>query len=674
VSPTNNPPAVPPAAPPATPPAAPRSASAAHGAPGPVIVQTDAVTKAFTSPDGSALPVLEDVSLTLREGEIVALLGKSGSGKSTLLRCIAGLIAPSSGTVSYRGTPLNGANPGAAMVFQSFALLPWLTVQQNVELAMQARGVPEQDLAPRALRAIDLIGLDGFESAYPKELSGGMRQRVGFARALVVEPDALLMDEPFSALDVLTASNLRGELTRLWEGREFPVKAVLMVTHNIEEAVQLADRILVLSSNPGRIMAELTIDLPRPRDRRDPVFDGLVDTVYDILTGREEAAEAAVADTAPTPADLPLPEVSAGGLSGLLEILSACGGENGLAELAEDFNFEIDDLLPLVDAAEMLAMAEVIDARIRITDAGRSYAAADIDTGKHLFASAAAKHAPLVGAIVKALEATDDGSLREGFFLDLLRRGFSAQDARRQLDTAIDWGRYAELFEYDAEHGEIILERSPRQEADAPARRTADRAGRRAGRQASGRSFCRKCYGQFSMSLVDEARTTLAVTRLMPRALIPTCTALTVSVPGPAICSLRIRLTPRTLIFVFGAMTVGLAITTTLPTLRYAMVALPVSAAQVLADCDCTAPTLITGTPARPILVLSTDAWATDTAGPCDVVTLAHRLPELIRPESVSTHGGATVSAAVVAIEPVSGVGLMFSSCRPRAEALADSP
>jgi NitT/TauT family transport system ATP-binding protein len=429
-----------------------------------VIVRTDAVTKAFTSPDGSALPVLEDVSLTLREGEIVALLGKSGSGKSTLLRCIAGLIAPSSGTVSYRGTPLNGANPGAAMVFQSFALLPWLTVQQNVELAMQARGVPERDLAPRALRAIDLIGLDGFESAYPKELSGGMRQRVGFARALVVEPDALLMDEPFSALDVLTASNLRGELTRLWEGREFPVKAVLIVTHNIEEAVQLADRILVLSSNPGRIMAELSIDLPRPRDRRDPVFDGLVDTVYDILTGREEAAAAAVADTArpgpaPTPADLPLPEVSVGGLSGLLEILAARGGENGLAELAENFNFEIDDLLPLVDAAEMLEMAEVVDARIRITEAGRSYAAADIDTGKQLFATAAAQHAPLVGAIVKVLEATDDGSLREGFFLDLLRRGFSAQDARRQLDTAIDWGRYAELFEYDAEQGELVLER-----------------------------------------------------------------------------------------------------------------------------------------------------------------------------------------------------------------------
>jgi NitT/TauT family transport system ATP-binding protein len=307
--------------------------------------------------------VLDGVSLTLREGEIVALLGRSGSGKSTMLRCIAGLIAPSAGSVSYRGELLNGANPGVAMVFQSFALLPWLTVQQNVELAMQARDVPSTVRHERALRVIDLIGLDGFESAYPKELSGGMRQRVGFARALAVQPDALLMDEPFSALDVLTAANLRGELTRLWENREFPTKAVLIVTHNIEEAVQLADRILVLSSNPGRIRAELPVTLPRPRDRHEPGFEQLVDTVYGILTGREEAAAAAVVSSAPgpglTPSEVPLPEVSAGGLSGLLEILAARGGREGLAGLAGNLSFEVDDLLPLVDAADLLGLATV---------------------------------------------------------------------------------------------------------------------------------------------------------------------------------------------------------------------------------------------------------------------------------------------------------------------------
>ena len=434
--------------------------------PGQVIIEAGHVTKTFTTPDGRALPVLDGVSLTLREGEIVALLGKSGSGKSTLLRCVAGLISPSSGTVTYRGTPLNGANPGVAMVFQSFALLPWLTVQQNVELAMQARDVPEDARRDKALRAIDLIGLDGFESAYPKELSGGMRQRVGFARALAVEPDALLMDEPFSALDVLTAANLRGELTRLWEGKEFPVKAILIVTHNIEEAVQLADRILVLSSNPGRIRAELAVVMPRPRDRHDPGFEQLVDTVYGILTGREDAAERA-ADAvgeappgapAPTPADLPLPEVSAGGLSGLLEILAARGGQDGLAELADDLSFEIDDLLPLVDAAVLLGLAHVHDAQLEITQAGRDFAEADIDTSKTLFGELAAARAPLIKAILRALRATNDGTLREGFFLDLLRRGFSADEARRQLDIAIDWGRYGELFEYDAERGELILE------------------------------------------------------------------------------------------------------------------------------------------------------------------------------------------------------------------------
>ena len=437
---------------------------------GAVIIQADAVSKAFTSPDGQALLVLDGISFTLAEGEIVALLGRSGSGKSTLLRCVAGLIAPSSGTVSYRGVPLRGANPGVAMVFQSFALLPWLTVQQNVELGLEAQGVAEAERRARALRAIDLIGLDGFEGAYPKELSGGMRQRVGFARGIVTEPDALLMDEPFSALDVLTAENLRTELVGLWEGREAPVKSILIVTHNLEEAVLLADRILVLSSNPGRIQAELTVELPRPRDRHEPRFEALVDTVYGILTGREAAASEAIAATpaghggaggdrpAGTPVTMPLPNVSVGGLAGLLEILIARGGEDGLAEIADELNFEIDDLLPLVDAAVMLGLARVDGPRIAITDEGRELSGADILTSKQLFARLAAHRAPLVRAIVQALAATDDHTLREGFFLDLLRRGFSATEALNQLETAIDWGLYAELYDYDRDDGELTLE------------------------------------------------------------------------------------------------------------------------------------------------------------------------------------------------------------------------
>jgi NitT/TauT family transport system ATP-binding protein len=437
------------------------------------------VTKKFATPDGGSLAVLDGVSLDLHEGEIVALLGRSGSGKSTLLRCIAGLIAPTSGTVSYRGTPLNGANPGVSMVFQTFALLPWLTVQANVEMGLEALGVAPEERRRQALDAIDLIGLDGFESAYPKELSGGMRQRVGFARALVVRPDALLMDEPFSALDVLTSENLRTELLNLWSRRsqsgssqsrssqsdegEFPTKAILIVTHNIEEAVQMADRIFVLSSNPGRLRAEIFNDLPRPRDRRTPEFESFVDRLYQIMTGRAAAVEdhrAPALDDQPdlvSPTEVPLPYASVGGLAGLLEILDNRGGRADLPELAQTLTFEVDDLLPLTDAAEMLGMAEIEDADLQITDLGREWSEADILTSKSIFARAASERAPLVRAIIRGLESAKDGGLNERFFLDLLGRGFTGDEARAQLDTAIDWGRYGELFDYDSLTGELTL-------------------------------------------------------------------------------------------------------------------------------------------------------------------------------------------------------------------------
>jgi len=428
----------------------------------PSIIEVSHVTKSFTSPDGSPLPVLDDISLSLHEGEIVALLGRSGSGKSTLLRCLAGLIAPTSGTVSYRGTPLNGANPGVSMVFQSFALLPWLTVAQNVELGLEAQGVGPAERKMRAEAVIDRIGLDGFESAFPKELSGGMRQRVGFARALVVEPDALLMDEPFSALDVLTALNLRAELLRLWSEPDFPTKAMLIVTHNIEEAVVLADRIFVLGSNPGRIRSEISCMFPQPRNRHDEAFGALVDQIYTLMTGGSTGAPAHVWTTATpgegSPTEVPLPAATVGGMSGLLEILEARGGRDDLPQLAHDLTFEVDDLLPLVDAAQLLGLAEVEDADIEITDEGRGFVAADIQRSKEIFAREAEDRAPLVRAICRSLRATKDGTLGEGFFLDLLRRGFSEEEVRQQLDIAIQWGRYGELFDFDATTGQLTLE------------------------------------------------------------------------------------------------------------------------------------------------------------------------------------------------------------------------
>jgi NitT/TauT family transport system ATP-binding protein len=418
-----------------------------------VLIDVDGVGKSFTGAAGDELRVLDDIDLQLRAGEIVALLGRSGSGKSTLLRIIAGLIAPSEGTMRYRGTELNGANPGAALVFQSFALMPWLTVQDNVELGLAARNVPKQERRERALASIDMIGLDGFESAYPKELSGGMRQRVGFARALVLEPDLLLMDEPFSALDVLTAENLRTELVNLWSGEDFPTKAICIVTHNIEEAVLLADRVVVLGANPGRILAEVPVGLPRPRDRRSPAFQALVDQLYGLLTGRVD--DTVPAPTEATPTARPLPPATVGGLAGLVEIVYANGGKIGLGDLAAELNFEIDDLLPLVDAAAMLDFIEVHDGQLALTETGATFTTADIQHSKEIFADAARHRAPLVRTICKALASSSDGDLRAGFFLDLLRRGFSSDDARQQLDTAIDWGRYGELYDYDTDTDQI---------------------------------------------------------------------------------------------------------------------------------------------------------------------------------------------------------------------------
>ena len=427
------------------------------------LISVRSLSKSFPGQGGRALPVLDDINLDVPEGEFVALLGRSGSGKSTLLRCIAGLIAPTQGEVLFRGKPLTGTNRETSMVFQTFALMPWLTVQQNVELGLEARSVPLAERTERALRAIDIVGLDGYESAFPKELSGGMRQRVGFARALVVEPAALLMDEPFSALDVLTSENLRGELLELWEGHRFPTKTIVMVTHNIEEAVLLADRILVLGTNPGRIRADMVNPLPRPRRRRTPDFDELVDQIYRMMTQRDAASVSAPSGRGRaepgTISDTPLPQATVDGLSGLAEILiGRHGGAADLADLADGLGLEVDDLLPLVDALVMLDIAELHDDRLELTATGQVFAGASIQDSKKMFARASLERAPLVRAIYRSLRATQDDSLPAGYFIDILRASYNEEDAARQLDVAINWGRYAELYDFDAARGQIIRE------------------------------------------------------------------------------------------------------------------------------------------------------------------------------------------------------------------------
>jgi NitT/TauT family transport system ATP-binding protein len=427
------------------------------------LISVRALGKSFSGADGHPVPVLDGITLDVDEGEFVALLGRSGSGKSTLLRCIAGLIAPSEGEVLFRGRRLAGTNRETTMVFQTFALLPWLTVQQNVEIGLEARRVAPARRTERALRAIDLVGLDGYESAYPKELSGGMRQRVGFARALVVEPAALLMDEPFSALDVLTSENLRGELLELWEGQRFPTKTMVMVTHNIEEAVLLADRILVLGTNPGRIKADMRNPLARPRRRRTPEFEELVDLIYRMMTQRDSAPAAVPARPGAgadgTLGHSPLPQATVDGLSGLAEILlGRHDGAADLPDLADNLGLEVDDLLPLVDSLVLLGFAELRGERLTLSRHGKIFAGASIQDSKEIFARAALEHAPLVRTIFRALRGSLDGNLPAGFFTDILQTHVGADEAARQLDVAVNWGRYAELYAYDATRGQIIRE------------------------------------------------------------------------------------------------------------------------------------------------------------------------------------------------------------------------
>jgi NitT/TauT family transport system ATP-binding protein len=433
------------------------------------LIAVEQVHKSFPLPDGKGeFDVLRDINMTVRAGEVVALLGRSGSGKSTLLRIMAGLLPPSQGRVFSNGKPLQGANKNVAMVFQSFALLPWLTVQENVELGLEAKGMQRDKRRQRALKAIDLVGLDGFESAYPKELSGGMKQRVGFARAFVLEPQVLLMDEPFSALDVLTSENLRGEIDDLWNAGTFPSKSILIVTHNIEEGVFLADRVIILGSNPGQVRGEVVIDLPRSHDRTSDRFKALVDYIYTIMTNPEvEVTASAPAIVSKTPTETPvprspyaraLPHARVGGISGLLElIIDQPDGKDDIPRLAERIQLEVDDLLPILDSVVLLGFAEVSQGDVQLTEIGQDFATTTILRSKDLFRQQALQNVPMLSSIVQTLQEKRSRSMRADFFLDLLDEYYPHEEAERQFATVVDWGRYAELFEYDASEDRLYL-------------------------------------------------------------------------------------------------------------------------------------------------------------------------------------------------------------------------
>ncbi len=451
------------------------------------IIQAVGVEKSYPQADGTRIQVVGVTNLEVEPGKIVALLGPSGCGKSTLLRMLTGLAQPSSGTLLWHGKPLDGQMPNVAIVFQSFALFPWLTVLENVEAPLEAKGVAAVERRKRALRTLDTVGLDGFETAYPKELSGGMKQRVGFARALVVEPEVLFMDEPFSALDVLTAENLRGELLELWLNKKMPASAIFIVTHNIEEAVMLADRVMVLGRNPARIRSDFNIRLKHPRDRKSARFVELVDYIYKVMTEPEVEHELPDAETTAeiilptggftkdvlkgslkkqegpmrTSRYQMLPHARVGGIAGLVELLHDRGGREDLFRLSEELVMDVEDLLPILEACVLLGFASLKEGDVQITPQGVIFADADIQQRKVLFRQAALEHVTILKQIDSILKRKSDHSIADEFFHDILDEHFSEDEVQRQFETAMNWGRYAEIFDYDREKGRLVQTEPP---------------------------------------------------------------------------------------------------------------------------------------------------------------------------------------------------------------------
>jgi NitT/TauT family transport system ATP-binding protein len=422
------------------------------------IIRARQIEKAFVRPDGGRVQVISPTDLSIEPGMIVALLGPSGSGKSTLMRVLSGLARPTAGEVLWHGRPVAEVRPNVAIVFQSFALFPWLTVTENVEVPLLARGMTHEERHRKALQTLDSVGLKGFENAYPKELSGGMKQRVGFARALAVEPEILFMDEAFSALDVLTAENLRGELLELWLAKKIPTRSIFLVTHNIEEAVMLADRVIVLGRNPGRIRADFRVTMQQPRGRNSAEFLLYVDYIYKLLT--QPQLEAAPPSLSARRAFQMLPHARRGAIAGLLELLNERGGKEDLYRVADDLRMEVDDLLPLVEATTLLKLAKSERGDVEITPLGKTFADADIGARKAIFHEALLANVTLIQQMHAALQSKKDHQMELEFFRDLLREHFSKDEAARQIETALNWGRYADLFTFDAESDRWSLHQS----------------------------------------------------------------------------------------------------------------------------------------------------------------------------------------------------------------------
>ncbi len=426
----------------------------------PIIVARQ-IEKSYQQPEGREIQVIAPMDLSVEPNTILAVLGPSGSGKSTLLRMLAGLLPPTKGEVLWHGEPLQGSHPNVAIVFQNFALFPWLTVLDNVEAPLLARGVPRRERYRRALKVLVTVGLKGFESAYPKELSGGMKQRVGFARALAVEPEVLFMDEPFSALDVLTAENLRRELLELWSEKKISTRSIFLVTHNIEEAVLLADRVVVLGSNPATVRADFRIPLAQPRDRKSAAFLVYVDYIYKVMTQPSLELAPPIPTTAEgKPKWQMLPHTRPGSIAGLLELLMDHRGEEDMYHVAEELLLETDDLLPIIEGAVLLGFATAREGDVKITAEGRAFAEADIATRKSLFRDAVLARVELIRKMKSALDSKSDHVMPLEFFHDILDEHFTESEVLKQLETALNWGRYAEIFSYEPATDKVSLHKA----------------------------------------------------------------------------------------------------------------------------------------------------------------------------------------------------------------------
>jgi NitT/TauT family transport system ATP-binding protein len=449
------------------------SSPKAAGTDAPAVAELRNISKSFVVEHGRELKVLDQIDLAIHEGELLALLGQSGSGKSTLLRCLTGLTKPTSGRVLCYGKPLEGINPNASIVFQTFALYPWLTVEQNVSVGLMAQRMTRAERAEAVEKAIDLIGLNNYHSAFPREISGGMRQRVGIARALVAKPKILCLDEAFSALDVLTAENLRKEVVGLWQGEGTGLKSIFMVTHNIEEAVEMATRICVLFPHPGRLGLVLENNLPYPRNPNHPEFQRLMRVIHESIT------QQALPDLPPEPAPAPgrpvsrarsrmesIPTVGVSQILGLLSILHDEPDLNNVYDISNEIGKDFGETIAIVKAAEILEFVNTPKDEVQFTELGRRFFQSDRETRQTIFAEQVRK-LRLFHIILAYLE-TQEEVPAETVTHDIAT-ALPYENAEKILQTMIAWGRYAGLMDFNANTGMVTLPEDEEEEEEAAA-------------------------------------------------------------------------------------------------------------------------------------------------------------------------------------------------------------